>query len=355
MEVDSSAAAASAPPPSVARYTYEPPWPMYSLAWSAQLPIRLAVGSYLETEANKVQVLEVNQETQRLEMVAEADHPFPATKFMWCPTPSEGANFEMLASTSTTLNLWRYEAGELKSSVKLANARTRGAGGHSPPLTSFDWSPINPHKIGASSVDSTCTIWNLEKQKIETQLIAHDKAVHDIVFSTKDTLFASVGADGSVRLFDQRNLDHSTIIYESPTAAPLLRLAWNRVNSNYIATIAQDHPGVILIDIRRPSVALAALGMHGSVVNSIAWAPHSRNHLLCGTDDGYALIWDVGEDPVVQKNQGASDTGKQPRGRDREPVYWHDCDNEVYQAQWPSSSPDHVGLGMSNRVDIVKI
>lgn len=346
MEVDSAATAATSAKP---RYTYEPPWPMYSLAWSAQPPIRMAVGSYLESEANKIQVLEVNEETQKLESVAEADHPFPSTKLMWRPTaPEAGANFEMLASTSTTLNLWKYDSeGGLVQLSKLANARTKAVGGHSPPLTSFDWSAVSPHKIGASSVDSTCTIWNLERQKIETQLIAHDKAVHDIVFSTKDTLFASVGADGSVRLFDQRNLDHSTIIYEAPTASPLLRLAWNRINSNLIATIGLDNPGVILIDIRRPSVALLALSKHDMCINSVAWAPHSRNHLLCGTDDGCALIWDVAE------NASSVDSSK-PK-KDKDPVVWHDCDHEVYQAVWPTSSPDHIGLGMSKRVDIVQL
>ena len=53
---------------------------------------------------------------------------------------------------------------------------------------------------------------------METQLIAHDKAVYDIAFAAvgnTDHLFASVGGDGSARLFDQRNLDHSTIVYET--------------------------------------------------------------------------------------------------------------------------------------------
>ena len=37
----------------------------------------------------------------------------------------------------------------------------------------------------------------------KTQLIAHDKEVYDIAFAKANTdVFASVGADGSVRLFD---------------------------------------------------------------------------------------------------------------------------------------------------------
>ena len=42
---------------------------------------------------------------------------------------------------------------------------------------------------------------------VKTQLIAHDKEVHDIAFTRAGTgrdLFASVGSDGSVRMFDLR-------------------------------------------------------------------------------------------------------------------------------------------------------
>lgn len=48
-----------------------------------------------------------------------------------------------------------------------------------------------------------------------TQLIAHDKEVYDIHFSKDKDIFASVGADGSVRQFDIRDLKHSSVLYES--------------------------------------------------------------------------------------------------------------------------------------------
>jgi WD repeat-containing protein 68 len=327
--------------PAVPRYSYEPEWPMYALGINLQSPkIRLVLGSYLETEQNKIRVVEVNEETQRIETAAEAEHPFISTKLMWSPRGPEGdSTSSLLASTSTTLNLWRHDGTELKCISKLANARTKNNLGGSPPLTSFDWSAVSHHKIGASSVDSTCTIWNLEKQKIETQLIAHDKAVHDIVFANKDCLFASCGADGSVRLFDQRNLDHSTIIYESSNAAPLLRLAWSKANKYLIATLERDGAGVVLIDIRRPSCSLNTLAQHESCVNSIAWSPTTQHDLLCGTDDGLGLVWDI---------RGESRTQAQT-------LHWHDCGSEVQQVLWPSSTPDQVVMGMSQRVDILSL
>lgn len=58
--------------------------------------------------------------------------------------------------------------------------------------------------IGTASIDTTCTIWDIEKETVFTQLIAHDKEVYDISFSPDKNLFASVGADGSARQFDLR-------------------------------------------------------------------------------------------------------------------------------------------------------
>ena len=44
----------------------------------------------------------------------------------------------------------------------------------------------------------------LQTQQSVTQLIAHDKEVYDIAFAQGTNVFASVGADGSVRMFDRR-------------------------------------------------------------------------------------------------------------------------------------------------------
>lgn len=304
---------------------------MYAMAWCPEVDgsrFRLATASFLESDSNRVALIELDEQTNALKCVNEVEHPYPATKLAWRPSTDSNP---LLASTSTTLNMWKLEEGKLNPVLKLANQRAK-SGSQVAPLTSLDWSTTCSHKIGATSVDTTCTIWNLQKQKIETQLIAHDKPVYDMAFSPTDFLFSSVSADGSIRLFDQRNLEQSTIMYEGPS--PLLRLAWNKLNGNLIAAVAMDTAGVVVIDIRRPSVALSGMASQ-RCVNSIMWAPHSPNYLLCGTEEGFACIWDV-------KDASGS-------------VLNYECESEVAQVQWPSCAPNFVALGTSKQIEIITV
>ena len=86
------------------------------------------------------------------------------------------------------------------------------------------------------------------------------KTSYDICFSDDVNMFASAGSDGSVRHFDLRDLEHSTIIYENPEA--LLRVAWNKKDPNILATIIQDQNKVIVLDIRYPMALLTTLNGH---------------------------------------------------------------------------------------------
>jgi WD repeat-containing protein 68 len=79
----------------------------------------------------------------------------------------------------------------------------------------LDWNVVQPSLIITSSIDTTCTIWDIPTLTAKTQLIAHDKEVYDVRFCANSVdVFVSCGADGSVRMFDLRSLEHSTIIYE---------------------------------------------------------------------------------------------------------------------------------------------
>lgn len=180
---------------------------------------------------------------------------------------------DLLATSGDYLRVWRAAEPETRLECVLNNNKNSD---FCAPLTSFDWNEVDQNLIGTSSIDTTCTIWGLETGQIlgrancvtghvKTQLIAHDKEVYDIAFSRAGggrDMFASVGADGSVRMFDLRHLEHSTIIYEDQHHIPLLRLAWNKQDPNYLATVAMDAHEVIILDVRVPCTPVARLNNH---------------------------------------------------------------------------------------------
>ncbi|CAG8660874.1 7125_t:CDS:2, partial [Scutellospora calospora] len=218
------------------------------------------------------------------------------------------------------------------------------------PLTSFDWNEIDPTLAVTSSIDTTCTVWNVETKQAKTQLIAHDKEVYDVAFASGSMdVFASVGADGSVRMFDLRNLEHSTIIYETvnphPTPAnapntnppsPLLRLCFNKMEPSYLATFHMDSPDVQILDIRVPGVPVAELRGHSATVNCVSWAPNNHGILCSGGDDSQVLVWNIN---AVQ----IGGVGTKPYNND--PVLSYKADNEISQLSWSSRFTDWVAIG----------
>jgi len=52
-----------------------------------------------------------------------------------------------------------------------------------------------------------------------------------------------------------------------------LRLAWNRINPNYLAVIAMEKEYITILDIRNPLLPVSKLNNHKSCVNAMAWAP----------------------------------------------------------------------------------
>lgn len=126
---------------------------------------------------------------------------------------------------------------------------------------------------------------------MKTQLIAHDKQVFDISFANSAHLFATAGGDGSIRIFDLRHLDHSTILYEE--SDPLLRVCWNTLDSHYLVAFGIYSQNAILLDTRVPSVPVAELDGHAGIINDICWSPRNPKLAASGADDGQLLIWDT--------------------------------------------------------------
>ena len=234
------------------------------------------------------------------------------------------------------LHLYNYieDTHDLKFNHKLANKKSKYCG----PLTSFDWNTVNDSLLGTASVDTTCTIWDLNKLSIKTQLIAHDKEVFDIQFGNDENTFISGGADGSVRLFDLRALNYSTIIYETKGSSPINKLALNLKTSNLIAALSLDKNVIYIFDSRANSnVSLDELNFHKDPVTGIVWAPDNPTQLCSVSEDNSVVISSVRNDQMLS-NTNVSYTAPYP----------------INNVDWCKSFPEWIGITFKNKVQLLR-
>ncbi|KAJ3216086.1 ddb1 and cul4 associated factor 7 [Dinochytrium kinnereticum] len=363
--------------PDKQKYNYIAPWTVYAMNWS-QRPgtFRLGFGSFIEEyNSNKIQVIQLLDKDGDFQRVAETDHNYPVSKLMW--SPYKGGNTpDLFATTSDFFRLYEVvdsdERGdglnqqEIQCKATLTNVRRVGSNKRDfcAPLTSFDWNETDPSLCVTSSIDTTCTVWDVNTQQAKTQLIAHDKEVYDVAFARGTDVFASVGADGSVRMFDLRALDHSTIIFETPSMVvpaplpvsssqggggepnmtvenpPLVRLSWNKQDPNYLAAVQVGSSGVLVLDIRVPAVPVVELFGHEAPVNSISWAPHSSAHICTAGDDRQALIWDISQ---MAKHRSM-----------HEPILAYSAAEEINQLTWSSANSEWVAISFANTIQALK-
>ncbi|KAI9298497.1 WD40 repeat-like protein [Neoconidiobolus thromboides FSU 785] len=267
----------------------------YCLDWSNSLDNRIAISSF-QSKDNKIVVYDIDLEQENNPQVPVEIHQlYSPTNILFEPKSTHPTH-EWLASSTDVLNLYKIptslEPIEHLTSYQLINTRNLELA----PLTSFDWSECDSNLIVTSSIDTTCTIWDLELQKIKTQLIAHDSEVFDVQFASNNSkeVFGSVGADGSVRLFDLRCLDQSTIIYETTSSkssssnivscshsnSSILKLKFNRMDPNYLSIIEKENNKVGILDLRKPFIKVAELCEMKLPPITMDWLPKNRNEML---------------------------------------------------------------------------
>lgn len=412
---------------------YFSPLPLYCSDWVhlSGLDVEcIALSSYKEGFINKLQVVhgiaydsmstrsdldEMGPELMNpgenviegfdMHKVADTSVDYPITKLQWDPSLSgmnNGSN-ERIAASSEILRLYKVDHDSIDqnndylltqthslANTSTANSSTSSSGGSSniykeelntlPPVTSFDWNKTDPSLIITSSIDTTCTVWDLHRSHpiqdktlglptdtatIKTQLIAHDSEVFDVKFVHNSTnIFASVGNDGSMRVFDLRSLEHSTIIYEpitTPSASyksstaskALLKLSTSNIDQFYMATVGVNSNQVIIIDMRMPGLPVSTLdgslgGVNTTAINSVSWHPTS-NHLLTGGDDCHALVWDCNN--LNLSKATSSELGVVIDS----PVMAYQEDLEVNNACWRQNDGDWMGVVSGKGFQAVKL
>lgn len=393
---------------------YEAPWPVYALDWCktsapGQQPrprsaFRLGIASLTDDYRNRIAVIGLQDERVLVEddytdyadfvTLTDAHHGYPATSLQWQPAAATSFNWsqkvgvsELLATTGDALRVWEY-ASDGQQGMTQYVGRPASGGGHrlslraalsgqskvqnnstGAPLTNFSWNEKSPSLVVTSSIDTTCTVWNIDTSTAITQLIAHDREVYDVAWLPGSTdIFVSVGADGSLRAFDLRSLEHSTILYETPApknvpppssspsqsarphTSPLLRIAFNPADSNYMSTFHQDGQDIQILDMRSPGQPVMELHAHRAPVNALGWSSTDNPLLATVADDCQLLLWDIV--PYMQvpaaspRNASSGLSSPRPDVKKRivtDPVMAYTAQSEISNLAW---SPQIAGMNM---------
>lgn len=313
---------------------YEAPWPAYCLSWGSRenerQPFRFAISSYLLDYKNFIHLVE-RDENGKLVRKHCYEHCYPPTKIMFSPKPIPGN--DLFITTADYLRLWNFfslpdGSGEVQGLV------FNSGGSACTPITSCDWNCDDLNMVGCCSVDGVVTIWDLEGRKSLKQVMTNEREVYDVGFNTAST-FATCSADGSLRLFDLRNMEHSTILYESTKCSiPLLRLAWNRQDTHYISTFGLDHNEAIIVDVRYPITPVTILsGRHTAPISAMAWSPQSAQNICTVGEDGLVCIWDA--------NTGES-------------LFQHQSSGRINNVSWSSYDKDWIAVTRENGAQVLR-
>ena len=284
----------------------------------------------IETNSNKNNIN--LSENDSIKLKSQVKCNFPVSSILFSPHEE---NKNLLISTSDLLSVYSYEEEQLNLIVAFERKTKNYCG----PLTSCDWSRANNAIIGVSSVDHTCSIWDLNKREEKYMIIAHDKEVYDISLGPDEFIFMSTGADGSVRLFDSRQANSSSIIFETRDESAMTRLKWNLVNPNFILTVIVDKNEIYILDQRKLNAPYGILKVHTNVVNNAIWAPQSNSNLISVSDDKSALLWDIYCDSE----------------KPEEYIMKYEAENEIENVAWGEITQNWIGIIDGNQAEILRI
>ncbi len=289
-----------------------------------------------EEEKNTIETNSNNNinlsENNSIKLKSQVKCNFPVSSILFSPHEE---NKNLLISTSDLLSVYSYEEEQLNLIVAFERKTKNYCG----PLTSCDWSRANNAIIGVSSVDHTCSIWDLNKREEKYMIIAHDKEVYDISLGPDEFIFMSTGADGSVRLFDSRQANSSSIIFETRDESAMTRLKWNLVNPNFILTVIVDKNEIYILDQRKLNAPYGILKVHTNVVNNAIWAPQSNSNLISVSDDKSALLWDIYCDSE----------------KPEEYIMKYEAENEIENVAWGEITQNWIGIIDGNQAEILRI
>lgn len=303
---------------------------LYAQAWSwgrgeKQL---IAVSTFDESQTNTVYILSI--ENNDIILKHQISICLPITDLQFVPILGRQ---HLLATGSDFLRIWSIGKDRFSLEETFTPSSNPSKCG---PITSIIWPQHNPDSILAASSDTTISIWNLSTKKPTVRLIAHDSSVSSISCSSKPAVFATCSVDSSVRVFDQRDLTNSIILYESPTKDPLIDLDWNQIQDQFIITV-EDNGSAVVVDLRLPEEEYARLDSNG--IENVRYSPLDGCQILTAGPCEWSYIW--------------SQTGE--HGWSEKPSFYCSFDNMPYTARWNPTNSSRISVVTQDSLEVLSV
>ncbi|KAI8989370.1 WD40-repeat-containing domain protein [Pilobolus umbonatus] len=164
----------------------------------------------------------------------------------------------------------------------------------------------NPHKSYSSHLlsaafDSKICHWdikgtNKDSKRLEPLRVytGHSTGVEDIAWHTKiDTVFASVGDDARLMIWDTRNTASDKAVHNIHAHGAEVNCVAFAPNSEWILATGSGDKTAALWDLRNLKSPLHSLRAHQSEILQLAWSPHHDGVLATASSDRRILVWDL--------------------------------------------------------------
>lgn len=207
----------------------------------------------------------------------------------------------------------------------------------------LDWSPLintgallSGDCLGRIHLTSrTTSSWVTDK----TPFFASQSSIEDIQWSTSEnTVFATAGCDGYVRIWDTRSKKHKPVISVAASTSDVNVISWSTKITHLLASGHDDGTWGVW-DLRsfngndKPT-PVAHYDFHKSPVTSIAFNPLDESIIAVSSEDNTVTLWDLAveadDDEISQQRKEAAELNDIPPQllfvhwqRDVKDVRWH--------------------------------
>ncbi|KAI8096544.1 WD40-repeat-containing domain protein [Halteromyces radiatus] len=163
----------------------------------------------------------------------------------------------------------------------------------------------NPHKsysnhLLSAGFDKKICQWDIAAASKEHRVLAplriyygHESSVEDVAWHMgQDTLFASVGDDKKLMIWDTRSNKDTPVHHIHAHDAEVNCVEFNSGNEWILATGSGDKTAV-LWDLRNMDHKLHTLKGHQQEIFQLSWSPHYETILATAGSDRRVMVWDT--------------------------------------------------------------